>query len=363
MSDAKLQRMVVKIGSQVLCDARDGLDIPVLAQLVLQVARLKKDGWEVLLVSSGAVAAGSGLFGPYSECIGNPVTRKQVLAATGQVQLMATYQQHFRQQGLIVAQILASKSDFQSRHHYLNMRACIEGVLGAGIVPIVNENDVVSVTELMFTDNDELAGLLAGLVNASHLCILSSVPGVYAEVPRPGQASIIECWDDSLHTIEEVVRIGTSQYGRGGMHSKLSVAWKVSGLGTGVTIADGREADILLKIANNESAGTRFPVRGTSTPAKRWLASMDDHALGAVYVNKGAEQALLDRNRLTSLLPVGIDAVEGEFRRGDVIQVRNSEGKVLGCGRAQYDCSEAETVLGQRDQKPIIHYDYLYLIE
>jgi len=357
MNQHSRQRMVVKVGSRVLCDDHGALNPAALESLAAQVAGLWGSGWQVLLVTSGAVAAGEGLAGQAARRIGNPVTRKQVLAATGQVQLMEIYQRNFRALGQGIAQILASKSDFQSRHHYLNMRACIEALLTARIVPVVNENDVVSVTELMFTDNDELAGLLAGMVNATRLCLLSTVPGVLDQ----DTDRVIDCWDDERHEPDSLVRAGTSRHGRGGMHSKIAVARKVSALGIEAVIADGGEADILARIAAGEAVGTRFPARGTSSPAKRWLASMDDHALGAVTVNAGAEAALLDRNRLASLLPVGLVKVEGEFHSGDVVQVRNEAGEVLGCGRSQYDHTEARDAIGQRERKPVIHYDYLYI--
>lgn len=360
MSHQRKRRMVVKIGSRVLCDDHGDLDEQVLASLAAQVGALWRDGWELLLVSSGAVASGAGLVAERSRGLANPVTRKQVLAATGQVRLMETWQRHFRSQELDIAQILASRSDFQSRHHYLNMRACIEGLLDAGIVPVVNENDVVSVTELMFTDNDELAGLLAGMVNADHLCLLSSVPGVLG----PGGGNeVIATWDDEQHVAEELVQAGTSHFGRGGMHSKIAVARKAASLGTEAVIAGGHEDGVLFAIAQGRQPGTRFPAHRQAKPAKRWLASMDHHALGAVTVNAGAEAALLDRNRLASVLPVGVEAVDGEFERGDVIQVRNRAGQVLGCGRAQYDHLQARSVLGERDRKPVIHYDYLYLVD
>ena len=165
------KRIIVKIGSQVLCDPNGDLNHDVLSNLVSQLGRLQADGWQVLVVSSGAVAAGSGLTNTQLQRLSDPVIRKQVMAATGQVRLMETYRSLFGREGLAIAQVLATKSDFQSRHHYLNMRGCIEALLTAGIVPVVNENDVVSVTELMFTDNDELAGLLAGMVNADLLLI------------------------------------------------------------------------------------------------------------------------------------------------------------------------------------------------
>lgn len=355
------RRVVVKIGSQVLCDDQGELNREVLANLVGQIGGLRERGWQPLLVSSGAVAAGSGVAGKAAERISDPVARKQVLAATGQVRLMETYRSLFAERGLTVAQVLASRSDFQTRRHYLNMRGCIDGLRTAGIVPIVNENDVVSITELMFTDNDELAGLLAGMVNADLLCLLSAVPGVYDGDPEDPATECIETWDDAVCPIEDIVLRGTSALGRGGMHSKIAVARRTAKLGTGVVIADGRDPDILLKITSGEKAGTHFPASGEASSTKRWLASADAHASGSVTVNAGAEQALLDRSRLTSLLPVGIVAVEGSFGKGDVIRIHGPGGRVLGCGRARYDNEEARRLLGLHGQKPLIHYDYLFI--
>jgi glutamate 5-kinase len=269
----------------------------------------------------------------------------------------------FESLGLTVAQVLATKSDFQTRRHYLNMRGCIEALLVAGIVPVVNENDVVSVTELMFTDNDELAGLLAGMVNADILCLLTTVPGVYDGDPQDPATECIRAWDENRHRVEDIVSRGTSALGRGGMHNKITIARKVARLGTEVVIADGADARILDKILGDSRAGTRFPVMGDASPAKKWLASADFHATGSVTINTGAQDALLDSNRLASLLPVGIEAVDGPFDAGDVIRIYGHDGKVLGCGRARYDHLEATEIMGQRGQKPLIHYDYLYLVE
>jgi glutamate 5-kinase len=357
------RRIVVKIGSQVLCDPDGALNLEVLSKLVSQLGNLQSDGWQVLLVSSGAVAAGNGPAGERLRRISDPVTRKQVMAATGQVRLMETYRKLFEQQGLTVAQVLATKSDFQTRRHYLNMRGCIEALLTAGIVPIVNENDVVSVTELMFTDNDELAGLLAGMVNAELLCLLSTVPGVYDGDPKDAATQCIKRWDENRYQIEDIVLRGTSALGRGGMHNKLSIARKVAKLGIEVVIADGTDPQIISKILGDHKVGTRFPATGDASSAKRWLASADDHATGSVTVNKGAEIALLDSSHLASLLPVGVDSVDGHFDRGDVIRILNASGKVLGCGKARYDHRESAKLMGQRGQKPIIHYDYLYLVD
>jgi glutamate 5-kinase len=360
------KRIVVKVGSQVLCNADGALNIPALASLANQISDLREQGWQTLLVSSGAVASGTGVMQAEAGArelrrIANPVTRKQALAATGQVRLMETWRQHFDARGLTVAQVLTSRSDFQTRRHYLNMRGCIEALLDCGVVPIVNENDVVAVTELMFTDNDELAGLLAGMVNAGLLCLLSTVAGVFDGSPEEPGSSCISQWDDSKHQLEDIVQRGTSALGRGGMHSKITVARKTANLGIEVVIADGTADGILLEVVRGGGSGTRFPAHRGASPAKRWLASAAAMSGGGVTINAGAEAALLDRSRLASLLPVGIESVEGPFERGDVIQIRNSERQVLGCGRARYDHREAQRLCGQRGHKPLIHYDYLYL--
>jgi len=362
-----MKRMVVKVGSQVLCDAEGSLNREVLASLAAQITELGARGWRVVLVSSGAVAAGTGVMrsdpgAARLRQIANPVARKQALAATGQVRLMESWREHFGGHGIAVAQVLATRGDFQTRRHYLNMRTCIEALLDSGMVPIVNENDVVAVTELMFTDNDELAGLLAGMIKADVMCLLSTVSGVHTGDPQAPGSACIEQWDDSVHKLETIVQRGTSALGRGGMHSKISIARKASRLGSAVVIAHGRADGILLDIAAGKPVGTRFSAQRGASPAKRWLASAPTATGSHVTINAGAEAALFDESKLASLLPVGVVSIEGPFERGDVIQIRSPEGKVLGCGRVRYNHSEAQEMLGQRGQKPLIHYDYLYLV-
>lgn len=354
--------IVVKVGSQVLCTPDGRLDDGIIASLSGQVARLSRAGHRVLVVSSGAVAAGSTYNREATSRLSDPVIRKQVMAATGQVLLMERWRREFDNHGLGVAQVLTSKSDFQSRRHYLNMRGCLEGLIGAGIIPVINENDVVATTELMFTDNDELAGLLAGMVDADLLVMLSSVPGIYQGDPAAGE--IIPQWDESQHRADDIVRKGTSSLGRGGMHSKLRTALETAALGTRVVIADGRTAGILEQLAqpaDGKAVGTCFPARDAVSRTKRWLASAEGHATAGVVINQGAAEALTDNNRLTSLLPVGIMSLDGEFDRGDVLLIRDEQGTVLGCGKARYTRAEAEAVVGKRAQKPLIHYDFLYL--
>ncbi len=362
------KRLVVKVGSQVLCDESGALNLPVLASLAEQISALNAQGWQVVLVSSGAVASGAGVMrnepgAQRLNQITNPVVRKQALAAAGQVRLVESWQKLFSQHGVAVAQVLATKSDFQTRRHYLNMRACIEALLDAGLVPIVNENDVVAVTELMFTDNDELAGLIAGMIHAGYLYLLSTVAGVLTGRTGGAEADYIVQWNEAAHKADELVLKGTSALGRGGMHSKIATARKVAALGTEVIIADGKVAGVLQSVLDGKAIGTRFAPGSEVSPAKRWLASAQGHAVGSVVVNPGAEAALLDQSRLASLLPVGISQVNGPFETGDVIQIRNETGQVIGCGRCRYGADEVLSLLGQRGQKALIHYDYLFMLE
>ena len=356
------KRIIVKVGSQVLCDERGALNLPVLAGIAQQVSTLVEEGWQVLLVSSGAVAAGAGIATDAVQRLSDPVVRKQVLASAGQVELMRAWRQHLGEAGLSVAQVLTSRSDFQTRRHYLNMRGCINALLDVGMIPVVNENDVVSVTELMFTDNDELAGLLAGMVEADLLCLLSSVPGVFDGDPDHAETRPIPVWDEDQFKAEQVVQQALSSLGRGGMHSKLNVARNTARLGTEVIIASGNEDNILLKITSGASVGTRFKAGAAPTSAKRWLATAQGFATATAHINTGAAETLLDSNRLASLLPVGIVRLEGKFERGDVIQIRGPDNVVIACGRAQYDHEQATDKLGQQGHKPLVHYDYLYLV-
>ena len=352
------KRIIVKIGSQVLCDLDGALNREVLSHLVEQLASLRADGWQVLLVSSGAVAAGSGLAGERLQKISDPVARKQVMAATGQVCLMQTYRELFEKQGLTIAQVLATKSDFQSRRHYLNMRGCIEALLTAGIIPVVNENDVVSVTELMFTDNDELAGLLAAMLDAKGLFLLSDIDGIYL----PGSDnSVIQQWRDRhARPILSAATAG-SNLGRGGIHTKLRVARRVANLGIETWIANARRPNVVADLLQGTGQGTHFAAKRRASPVKRWVAASDGHEKGWVVINHGAVEALCDNRRLTSLLPVGITAIKGEFEKGDVLRIESESGELIALGKAGYGSGAARKSLGQRGGRALVHYDYLYI--
>jgi glutamate 5-kinase len=351
------RKIVVKVGTNVITNKNGELDLEILDQLTAQIARLQKEGIQVIFVSSGAVGAGRSVV----KISGNltPVAARQVLASTGQIKLISTYNELFERHNLIIAQILVTKSDFRDRQHYLNMQTCFSSLLQQNIIPVVNENDAVSVTELMFTDNDELSGLIASMMDVDGYIILSNVDGLFDL--GSGSGSLISEIDPSTRHFHQYINPGKSEFGRGGMLTKCHIAQKLSRLGITVHIANGGTPDILLSILNGEKRGTKFlPQKPTHGP-KRWIANSEGLEKGAVTVNKGAVDALVDGERANSLLPVGIVSVEGRFQKGDIIKVCSEEGTVIGFGMAQYSSDKALQLMGKSGQKPIIHYDYLYI--
>ena len=352
------RRLVVKIGSNVLTQPNGLPDEARMAQLVGQVVALKSLGLEIILVSSGAVAAGRSLLTLPPKA--DAVRSRQVLAAVGQVKLLSLYAALLTPHGLLGAQVLVTKEDFRDRQHYLNMRNCFQELLQQNVIPIVNENDTISVTELMFTDNDELAGLVASMLDADALLILSNVDGIYDGDPaRPGARVIrhIAPYDTGF---AEFITATRSQFGRGGMLTKCSIAHKVAKLGISVHIANGKTPDILLNILNESAISTWFQPSKKTSGTKKWLAHAQA-AQATVHVNAGARAALLVAGKATSLLPVGVVRIEGEFRKGDLVQLADEAGQPLGLGLAEYGADKARERLGQHGQRPLVHYDYLFL--
>jgi glutamate 5-kinase len=354
------RRLVVKIGSNVLTQANGLPDDARLAHLVAQLVGLKQQGLEIIVVSSGAVAAGRSLItlSPKADA----VRSRQLLAAVGQVKLLSRYAALLAEHGLLGAQVLVTKEDFRDRQHYLNMRACFQELLQQNVVPIVNENDVVSVTELMFTDNDELAGLVASMLDADALIILSNVDGIFDGDPARPEAKVIRHIAPADTGFAEFVTATRSQFGRGGMLTKCSIAHKVAGLGISVHIANGKTANILPDLLAEKATSTWFQPSKRASGTKKWLAHAQ-LARATVQVNAGARAALLATGQATSLLPVGIIGIEGEFEKGDLVRLTDETGHALGLGLAEYGSDKALERLGQQGQRPLVHYDYLFLTE
>jgi len=351
-------RIVIKIGSNVLT-RKDGLpDLDRIAHLVEQVAELKKQGLEIILVSSGAVASGRSLI-DVSEKF-DAVAARQLLASIGQVKLINTYAQLFEKFDMLCSQVLVTKEDFRDRMHYLNMKNCLDLLLQHQVIPIVNENDVISVTELMFTDNDELAGLIAAMLNAQALIVLTNVDGIYDGDPALDSSKVIEEISGAALDFSSFVSSGRSHFGRGGMITKSTMAQKTAQLGIAVHIANGTRKNIIPDLLKGKATHSYFVPNKSASRKKKWIAHSEHSATGIVQVNDGAKVALTS-GKASSVLPVGVVKIISGFEKGEIIKLVDTDNKTVGLGIAEYGAEKAAEWIGQKNKKPLVHYDYLYI--
>jgi glutamate 5-kinase len=357
----RFNKIAIKVGSNVLTRADGTLDMTRMSALSDQIATLHKRGVEIVLISSGAVASGKSVMSVNKKM--DEVDRRQLFSAVGQAKLINHYWELFREHGIIVGQVLTTKENFADRHHYLNQRNCMQVMLRNNVLPIVNENDTVSVQELMFTDNDELSGLIATMMDMEALIILSNVDGIYDGDPQSTTTKIIEKITPEQN-IEEFILPQKSSFGRGGMRTKINIARRVAEQGIDVFVANGRSENILLKILDTESSETVYThfiaSKNNVSSVKKWIAQSEGFAKGEIYINEKAAAALTVA-KAVSLLPVGVVRIEGEFEKDDLVKIFDNEEKLLGIGKTQYDSKKARLLLGQKNQKPIVHYDYLYI--
>ena len=356
-------RLTVKVGSNVLTRSDGLLDITRLSAIVEQIAELRMQGHEVLLVSSGSIASGRSELRRMNMGKLDAVDVRQLYSAVGQARLISVYYQLFQHFGIYAGQVLTMKENFSTRRHYLNQRNCMEVMLQNGVLPIINENDTASVTELMFTDNDELSALVATMMDCRMLVILSNVDGIFTAPPGSPEAELLR----EIHpndNIEHYILPGKSDFGRGGMLTKSSIARKVAKEGIEVIIANGKREYILPDIiAGNDVPYTRFvPAAVDVSSVKRWLGHSGGFTKGAIRLNNGAAERVCGPQAV-SILPVGIIQVDGQWDEHDIISVLDANGKPLGVGRAECSAETARQTLGQRGHKPVIHCDYLYLNE
>ena len=356
-----MKRIAVKIGSNVLTRKDGTLDITRMSALVDPVAELHHAGMEIVLISSGAVASGRSEVKVGKKL--DSVSARQLYSAVGQAKLINRYYELFREHGLKCGQVLTTKENFGSRTHYLNQKHCMEVMLEHGVIPIVNENDTISVTELMFTDNDELSGLIATMMGMDALIILSNIDGIYNGNPADPASRVIPVVERGKTDLASYVQTGRSSFGRGGMLTKCHIAQKVADEGILVVIANGKRSNILVDLLKDPETipCTRFlPAVKPVSSVKKWIAHSEGFAKGEIHINKGAEEALL-APKATSLLLVGVTQVVGDFEKDDIVRIVNEEGKLLGVGCAGYGSEEARALIGSRDLKPLVHYDYLYI--
>ena len=353
------KRIVVKLGTSLLTGGSDHLDQEAMSGLVNQVAQLHKQGRELIVVSSGSIALGKYKLGLSRKIKGIPY--RQVLASVGQSRLMHVYDRLFQQHNITVAQALLAKADLSDRAGYLNARNTLLALLELRVLPVVNENDVVAVDEIkeaIFGDNDNLSAMVANLVDADLLIILSDIAGLYTADPRSNpEASLIPQVERIDTRIERLASGTSSSLATGGMVTKIEAAKLATTSGVALVIADGREPDVILRLAAGEAIGTRFlPTTSKLESRQRWMLS-GLSTRGKLIVDPGAATAL---NKRGSLLAAGIERAEGRFERGDIVNIYDHDKSRLGCGITNYSSDDISIIKGAHSGKitTLLGYDY-----
>lgn len=339
-----MQTLVIKLGTSTLTGGTPYLSRPNMLDIIRQIVALREDGYRIVLVSSGAMAAGREMLN--NPQLPNHLPAKQMLSAVGQSYLMQVYTTLFGLYDIHIGQILLTHEDLRHRTRYLNARNTITTILEHGIVPIVNENDTVAVEEIKVGDNDNLSAMIATLIDADWLFLLTDQDGLYDHDPRQNaDAQLIHHISQIDDKVWRLAGDSVSGLGTGGMLTKIQAAQLAARSGTHTVIANGSTPDIVKRILQNESLGTIFaPVATQLESRKRWL--LTERPCGTIQVDKGAAQVLCQDG--ASLLPVGIRAVEGDFQRGDVILITNQAGESLAHGLSNYRQAELTRIAGQQ---------------
>lgn len=335
--------VVVKVGSRTLTHASGKLNLRMMEKLVRELADLYNRGCRVILVTSGAVAAGIGRLSLPDKP--QTIPEKQAVAAVGQGLLIQMYEKLFSEYGLVVAQVLLTRDDFNDRKRYLNSRNTLQALLQYGAIPLINENDTVAVEEIEFGDNDSLSALVASLLDADLLVLLTDTGGLYSANPKfDPQAQLIEKVEQITPAIKKLAGDSDETLATGGMVTKLMAAEIATNSGVPMIIANGKEPHILLRLLEGESVGTFFCAREKSLESrKRWIAyGQSPH--GRLIIDKGAVQAVLNEGK--SLLPRGIVAVHGSFEQGDMVAIEDKDGAEIARGLANYSSRELRNIQG-----------------
>ena len=341
-----MKKIVIKIGSSVVAP-RGKIDKKFVSNFIKDIVNLEKQGRKIVLVSSGAIACGMDKLGFKRRP--QDVASLMALASLGQIDLMDIYAKCLSKYKKKCAQILLTWDDFNDRRRYLNARNTIEKLLKFKVLPIINENDTISSEEIRFGDNDRLSALLSDLIGAKTLIILSDVDGLYSE------NGLIKRVDTIDKKVMSIAGKANGQHTSGGMVTKLEAAKIASSSGIKTIIANGRAEEVILRIVKGHDIGTVFaPRKKVERARKRWIA-FSRKKRGRIFIDKGAKDALLSHNK--SLLAVGITGVEGEFMKGDAVDVVNDEGKIIGCGIIGYSSEEVKKIRGKKLMREVIHRD------
>lgn len=365
-----IKKVVVKVGTSTLTKEDGNLNVEKIKKIVFELSNLSDKGYDVVLVTSGAVGAGMGKL-KLSE---KPKTlsEKQAVAAVGQVSLMHLYQMLFEEHKKIIGQLLLTKLDFADRKRYLNARNVCNALLNNKIIPIINENDAVVADEIKVGDNDTLSAFVSGLIDADLLIILSDVNGLYDKNPQKYKDAILFEMVNKIDT--EIISMACgegSKFGTGGMITKIIAAEMATKIGTNLVIANGEDPTNISKIVEKENIGTLFIKENKKISSKKYWLAYGPHKRGAVIVDDGAEKAIY---RKSSLLPVGIEVVKGNFDKGNVLKIMNSKNELIATGISNYSSGdielikgkkseEIEAILGYKYDDVIIHIDNMFVIE
>ncbi len=366
----KARRWVVKVGSALVTNDGRGLDGEAISAWVDQLAALRGQGHEVILVSSGSVAEGMKRLGWSRRP--SALHDLQAAAAVGQMGLVQVYESRFQRHGLHTAQVLLTHDDLADRHRYLNARSTLRSLVGLGVVPVINENDTVATDEIRFGDNDTLAALVANLVEADLLVILTDQRGLFDRDPRVhADAKLVSEGRAGDPALDAMAGTSGGVLGRGGMATKVRAAARAARSGTSTIIASGRETEVLLRLARGEDLGTLLSADQEPLAArKQWLAGQLK-VKGRLALDDGAVRVLCQGGR--SLLPVGVTAVDGDFRRGELVACVGADGREVARGLVNYSAEETrrimgqasdriETLLGYVDEPELIHRDDLVVL-
>ncbi len=367
---APFRRIVVKLGTSTLTGGSTRLSPPRLVELVGQMATLVADGRQLVVVSSGAIAAGRERLN--FPALPKDIPAKQMLAAVGQPRLMALYEQLFGLYGLTVAQVLLTRADLSDRRRYLNSRNTFSALLAQGVIPIVNENDTVATEEIRVGDNDTLSALVCNLVEADLLLLLTDQPGLFSADPRRDPAASLIAEVSQPEIPAELWRAAggaANSLGTGGMLTKLKAADLARRSGAAVIIAQGSLPGVITRVAAGEALGTRFSPLATALDGRKRYLLAGRRSSGALVVDEGAARALRNGG---SLLPVGVCSLKGHFERGDVVSVVDLEGRELARGLVNYASGDLERIVGVHSDQievilgfaygdEVIHRDHMIL--